>query len=159
MCIVLVVSSTFLGNWFSLKLTARCEDLLSVIESLQRIKTNICFGGFEISRVIALSFESKEKFRIFTETESNDNFHSWWVNCVSSLAKTTSLTKEDLNILLRFGANLGVTDTESQIANCELYLKMLEERLNTAKSLENKNARLYRILGFSLGCTVGLIVL
>ncbi|MBE6737202.1 MAG: hypothetical protein E7566_00900 [Ruminococcaceae bacterium] len=159
MCIVLVVSSTFLGNWFSLKLLRRCEDLFSIIESIQKIKTYINFGGYEICRVIALSFVSKEKFKAFTETEENENFLMWWEKCVTYISKTTALNKSDLELLNQFGENLGVTDIEGQISNCELYTKLFEERLNEAKLMENKNVRLYRILGFSLGCTVGLIVL
>ncbi len=159
LCFIVIISSTFLGNWFSLKLSRRCSDLFKIIEAINKIKTYIVFGGYEIRTVVEMSFNSKVNFSVFTSDVFEDDFNCWWNNCVKSLSKTTALNIEDRDLLMCFGANLGVTDIEGQISNCDLYIKIFEERLNDAKSMEKKNIKLYRTLGFSLGCTVSLIVL
>ena len=159
MCGVVLASSLFIGNWFSLKLLRRSSNLVSVIEVINRIRTYISFGGYEIMRVVAESFASAPDFSAFTDYETSDDFQEWWKNCVSELSTTTALNNNDKELMLRFGAGLGVTDIQGQLANCDLYIGLFSECLDKSKEMERKNVKLYRILGFSMGCMVTLIML
>ena len=160
MCILLILCGTFLGNWFSVRLTRRRENLFSLVEALNKIKTNIAFGGFEIRRVIADSFKSATGFEVLTDTdESCENFTQWWKNSVAKITANTALDTEDISLLLRFGETLGVTDTQGQMDNCDLYITLFSKRQKSAEKIENSNKRLYRVLGFSCGCTVTLVLL
>ena len=157
--VVLMLSSTFLGYWFALRLSRRSSDLLALTESLEKIKTHISFGSFEIARVICESFQNAENFEVFTDTTGSNDFYMWWKKCVSALSMCTALNKEDKRLLYRFGENLGVTDTEGQLSHCDLYIKLFNVQLKKAREAEEKNTKLYKILGFSLGCTIVLIIM
>lgn len=159
LCLILLLCATFLGYWFSLRLLRRSDNLFTLIECIDKMKNFISFGRYEIARVVSLSFENVEDFKAFTENDDDEEFFEWWRSCVATLNFSTALNKEDRELLLRFGENLGVTDVEGQISNCELYITLFKKCFDNAKEIENKNVRLYRILGFSLGSLIALIVL
>ena len=159
LCVVVVICATMVGNWFSIKISQRTKDLFTVVEILVKLKNYIAFDKSEIHRVVKESFASAYGFDDFGEVCDDLSFREWWNKSVEKLTFTTALNKEDLSLLLRFGEKLGVTDVDGQISNCDLYIKLFSERLENAKESENKNVRLYRVLGFSAGCTVSLVLL
>lgn len=160
LCIIVITCATMVGNWFSVKIVRRTKDLQTIVETLVKIKNYISFEQSEIHSVVCESFASACGF----ESMNNPcaellDFAQWWQEEVRNLCRTTALNKEDISLLARFGEKLGVTDLQGQISNCELYINLFSERLQGAKDNENKNVRLYRVLGFSAGCTVTLVVL
>lgn len=160
LCMSLVLSATLLGNCFSERLTNRRKSIASLIEALSRMKAYLSFGEYEVFRLVKESFSGVKVFDAFCvcdETEAD--FTSWWRNNVLSLDKSTGLTREDKELLLRFGENLGITDTDGQIAHLELYAQLFAENLACAKEAEKTKGKLYRVLGFSAGCALILIIL
>ncbi|MGN0453240.1 MAG: stage III sporulation protein AB [Ruminococcus sp.] len=161
LCLAFLSCTAFLGNSFSLRLKRRSKYLGAFIESLSRMKTLICFGGFDIKRVIEEAFSSSEELcSSFANPETfEEQLSSWWDKCVDSLPKSSGLNPEDRDIIKRFGAGLGISDVEGQIQNCELYSDLIRERLNLSKADEATKCRLYQILGVSLGSLVTLLIL
>ena len=66
----------------------------------------------------------------------------------------TNLTKEDIHILLMLSKMLGQTDLEGQISQIEITENFLEKQITEAEQEKNKNEKLYR----KLGTTIGLII-
>ena len=160
LCLIVVICATMLGNWFSAKVVRRTKELLTIVETLIKIKNYISFEQSEIRRIVCESFASAQGFENLKNCdEENQDFLLWWQNEVQKLSTTAALNKEDILLLMRFGEKLGVTDMQGQILNCELYIRLFSERLQGAKDSEYKNVRLYRVLGFSAGCTVTLVLL
>lgn len=73
-------------------------------------------------------------------TESNNNF-----------------TNEDINIIKGLGNLLGKTDLEGQLMQIELTTKLLEEKIKEATNLQNKNTKLYKTLGTTIGLAIMII--
>ncbi|MBQ4105372.1 MAG: stage III sporulation protein AB [Clostridia bacterium] len=158
--IIVILCSTLLGNWFSTRLEARRQSLSTIIVAITKMKSLISFGGFEISRVVNESFESAQGFECFCRELTDDvGFTDFFNSCVDEINIVCALSKEDKALLKRFGEGLGVSDTEGQISNCELYRELLSEKLAEAKDAVDKKSKLYRVLGFSMGCAVALMVL
>lgn len=158
--LILIGSATFVGNHFSSRLESRRRTLSLLVESIKKMKTLICFGGYEVYRVIALSFENAKFFDAFcSQPRSEMEFFDWWNECVDNIENKCGLNKEDKTLLKRFAEGIGVTDIEGQIANCELYSELFSERLSSSKETEKNKAQLYRVLGFSVGCAVVLLML
>ena len=157
---VLVISATLLGCSFSQNLINRRKSLQMLIEVIRKMKTYIGFSTREIESVVTECFCNVKGFECFTRGTEKDNetFLMWWKECVNSLDSSTGLDKNDRELLVRFSEEMGVSDVEGQISNCELYEELFTEQLNFAKEAESKKCRLYKILGFSLGCAVTLIV-
>lgn len=159
LCLVLVISSTLLGNWFSERLISRRNTLELMINSLTKMKTLISFGGYEIHHVVQDSFIGFPDFiKEFDTSENCLNFAEFWNKCVDSIPDRYGLTSDDKKILRNFAEGLGVSDTDGQLSNCNLYCDLLREQLEKAKEKEKNSGKLYRVLGFSLGCVVTLMI-
>lgn len=158
-CIVLIVCTTLLGNWFALRLRHRSDYLRKMLIAIKRMKTLICFGGYEIERVITDAFSGVDEYSVFSETATQKELSVWWSEQIDKIDKNSGLSIEDRSVMKRFSDGLGVSDIEGQISNCELYSGLIEERLRLSEEDELKKSRLYRVLGFSLGAILALLFL
>lgn len=156
---VLIVATTLYGFIFSHKLTIRRRALEAIVDSIVRMKSYIAFGGYEISRVIKSSFGISKGFDSFDYTSLDaDNFPTLWNKLVNSVSGELCLNNEDKELLIKFSERIGVTDTDGQLANCDLYCELFKERTMDAKEKEKASGRLYKILGFSFGCVITLMI-
>ena len=156
---ILIISASLIGNSFSQKLVNRRRTLTSIVEAISRIKTLICFGGADVFSVIKESFCTDEFPLIDVKTlESSADYDVAFKKCVDKISSSFSLTKADKQLLAQFGCQLGTTDITGQIAHTELYAELFSERLSKVKEQENSKSKLYRVLGFSLGCAASLLI-
>ncbi len=153
LCGILVFSATLLGNWFSQRLFRRTRYLQGMLEGINRMKTNVCFGNLDVFRAVGDSFPA---FRDNSCEETSAE--EYWASLIDSIPKSSGLSKADREVLKGFGRNLGVTDTEGQLNNCELYSGLVLERIKISKEEEASKSRLYRVLGFSLGFAITLLI-
>lgn len=159
LCVVVVLCSTLIGNWFASRLKSRRHSLLILIEGISRMKNHFSFSGFDVFRVVAESFCGFQYFEKFTDYNGSEDFQLWWKNRVEALPTECGLNQEDKRLLIRFSDCLGVTDVEGQISNCDFYTDVFSQRLKAADATEYKNSRLYKTLGFSLGCILILVLM
>lgn len=157
--LILIVSASFIGNTFSLKLTNRRKTLSSIVAAISRIKTLICFGGMDTRRVVEECLCTEEFPLIYADDLSlESSYDKAFEKSVSKISSSFSLTKGDKELLAQFGSQLGSTDVTGQIAHAELYAQLFTERLNFVKEQENAKSKLYRVLGFSFGCAISLLI-
>lgn len=156
---IIILCSTFIGYSFSLKLTNRRKTLNSIVSAISRMKTLICFGSFEISRVVNDCFASEE-FNLISinEIAPDTSYNEAFSVSVRNINKKYSLSDSDKDLLVSFGSELGTTDISGQLSHAELYQNLFSERLSDAKEQENVKSRLYKVLGFSLGCAISLLI-
>lgn len=157
--IVIITVSFLVGNTFSVRLINRRKTLSGIVAAICRMKTMICFGGADTRTVVeeCLCGEAFPLISIeaFNGTEAYDKAFEKGVN---SIAGSFSLAKEDKELLLQFGTLLGSTDVTGQIAHTGMYTELFGERLNVVKEQESAKSKLYRVLGFSLGCIISLLI-
>ena len=80
-----------------------------------------------------------------------------WENAVQT--SETNLTNEDLHILLMLSKMLGQTDVEGQISQIEITENFLEKQIKEAQQEKNKNEKLYRKLGTTIGLAIVIILI
>ncbi len=78
-----------------------------------------------------------------------------WAAAVASCR--APLSADDRAMLTEFGAGLGATDLQGQLAHCALYAARAAERRDEARAAQRRKARLYPMLGAAAG--LGLILL
>jgi len=156
---VLILSSALIGNSFSQKLINRRKTLTSLVGAISRIKTLICFGGEDISLIIKKCL-CTEDFPLMNASVFDEykEFDKSFLKGVKSINTKFSLTNSDKELLMQFGSLLGTTDIQGQIAHTELYSCLFTEKLNKVKEQESSKTNLYRVLGFSLGCVISLLI-
>lgn len=157
--LILVILTTLVGYSFSLRLHNRKEVLLSLVESFEKMKNLISFSGYDIDRVILLSFSGVPGFDFDSSESSAKSLSERWEESVKSFIREAKLRTCDEEVLLRFGERLGVTDTEGQLNNCELYIGLLKELHISAKEEVENKSKLLRVMGFSSGALIALLIL
>ena len=80
-----------------------------------------------------------------------------WENAVQK--SDTNLTKEDIQVLLMLSKMLGQTDLEGQISQIEITENFLEKQITEAEQEKNKNEKLYRKLGTTIGLIIVIILI
>lgn len=80
-----------------------------------------------------------------------------WEQAVNT--SETNLTKEDTNVLLMLSKMLGQTDVEGQISQIEITETFLEKQIAEAVEEKNKNEKLYRKLGTTIGLAIVIILI
>ncbi len=157
--LVLIISSSLIGNSFSVKLSNRRKTLSLILSAISRIKTLICFGGMDIFRIVEECFCTSD-FPLMERDLfcNNSDYNKAFDESVSKISRNFSLAKSDKELLSQFGSNLGSTDVTGQVAHTELYAQLFAERLSLVKEQEDAKSKLYRVLGFSLGCAISLLI-
>lgn len=160
LCILIVITATLTGNSFSQRLTNRSKSLREILAAINTMKSLITFSGMDINQVVIDSFGKTALGNNFLLRQNEDeNFNTRWRNTVSAIDKTSGLNKDDKSLLLSMGEGLGVTDITGQLAHLDLYAQLFAQCLSSAQEIEKEKGKLYRVLGFSLGCAVLLVVM
>ena len=81
-------------------------------------------------------------------------FPQAWSKALGERAQLGPLRREDINLLLAFGSQLGTTDLL-----CRLYVQLFEERLTQAREWKSKYAKLYLSLGVLGGLLAWILFL
>ena len=70
---------------------------------------------------------------------------------------SNNFTNEDMNIIKGLSKLLGKTDLEGQLMQIELTTKLVDEQIIEATNLQNKNTKLYKTLGATVGLAIMII--
>lgn len=143
--LILLLSCMFIGQSMSAKLYRRKETL------------SLFYRNFQ-SAGVRLRYASDTVYDLFEDFafEKSEPFLPQWEKLLLDYQKV--LQKQDVSLLREFAYDLGNADTESEIRRLELYISILEERIGQAQTDIEKKARLYRVLGFTLGVTLAILI-
>ena len=154
LCIIIISATGLYGFVCSLKLTKRKKSIRYICDGIIRTKSLISFGGYEITRVIKDSFGDIKLLWDFSGDISDFFTDELFIR----VKKDLLLYEEDIEVFRGFTGILGVTNVEGQIANCDLYFDLMKKQLESAEEKEKSSGRLYKILGFSLGFVITLMI-
>ncbi len=91
-------------------------------------------------------------------SKQEKSFDEAWKSGVAAGTKGSGLKLKDKRLIEQFGAELGHTDIEGQIAHCEVTAKLLEEQIEQAKRRKKKKSKLFSMLGLFFGTGVALLI-
>ena len=151
---------SLMGFSVSYRLENRISKLEKIGVFLSDIKSRIQFTA-DCAADVFSSLNSTGNYTILpfvrdcaTKLQNGESFDLSWQYAVSQKNNILGLKKEDVAILLSFGAAFGVTDTAGQISNCEVHEKLIEAKLGLAK----KDFSLYSKPAKGIGVLAGLAV-
>lgn len=158
---VSAMSCVLLGFLKSRKLIIRQSSLEKTAEALKLMEIELSFDSPETKELLFRMCEKQElkKLPFFKECLKNCRqkpLAESWREAVSS-AFSLCLDREDEEILLALGENLGATDIDGQLS----LLRALEERaalrLNLARQKVKELSSLYKTLGILAG--IGIVII
>ncbi len=153
--LLFVISTTSAGFYLSRRMKRRSEFLDCFVTFLGALSTNIRYTQDDICSLITLSVP-KKLAGYFAE---KSDFRELWDSFMQSVIKEKILCEDDCNLLRDFGSGLGTTDLDGQLSHIELYRSLFTATLNNSTEEYKQKSKLYKILGFSFGAAVGVMLL
>lgn len=149
------------GMCASAKFKSRTKSLECAKELMGFIKNEIRYSSREYDDIIA-GAKSSKRFERLTFLKSSENIKNARcfaekMNIAIEKDSGSCLKPSDKQALAEFFCFAGTSDKEGQINNCLLCEQKLESNLFRAKSDEQKNEKLYRILFASLSAAVFIL--
>ena len=161
--ITLVFFITFLiGYLISKKYSNRVIELKELQIALDILENKIKFT-YEPLKDIFLQMKYMLKGNIselFTEISKHLENENAEIAFEKAVRKTKiNLEKEDIEILKNLSELLGKTDKEGQVSQIELAQTFLKSQINKAEKEEEKNSKLYKTLGATVGLAFVIILI
>lgn len=166
-CMLVVLSSTGMGFFFSNEMKCRIDDLRELRKLILLLRGDIRYGNTPLPEAInAIARRHKGSLAAFftkISTRLNElsglTFQEIWKDAVEKELVNTSLSKKDKMQLLSFGENLGYLDKEMQMNTLDLFLSQLDEETKELSKSVKEKAYLYNSLGIMAGIFISIIML
>ena len=160
----IVLASTGLGFLLSADLGRRVRELSQAQALMREIGTHMRYFSSPVMEMVG-KLSSREDFSALPflreceqRYEKCHNFDEAMAQALASRAQDMHMKKSDIDILASFFRGMGTTDTQGQIANCELHEVQLETALHAARERQKTHGRLYRTLGLLSGIMVCILL-
>ena len=164
---VIVLLSTLIGLELSKGFVLRTKELSALQGALSRLETEIVHYASRLpeamirigesigggtGELFCLTGHSLREKRQFEVGEA-------WSDSLEQLKEKLHLKPEELEILRRFGNQLGSSDKEGQVKFIKLTLMQLHEEELKARAIREKYEKMYRSLGLLGGIALAIILL
>lgn len=164
--IIIIGCSSLLGFIFANTYVERTKLLNALLSTIQMLETEIVYGATPLPILMEkVGSKSKAEIRkIFLSTadllnkNQGQTFEEVWYYSVIKETKDTSFSKEDVDLLLSLGKNLGISNSEDQMKHIRLVQEELKRYYELALIEQGKNVKLFKNLGFLLGITIVIIL-
>ncbi len=154
--------SAFIGILISKTYTTRVKQLAEIQRALNIFEEKIKFTYEPVPDVfLEISKTCKDEIKCIFENASNNmkvmTAGEAWEAALDS--SNTKLTKDDIETLKGLAKMLGKTDLDGQVSEIRLTKKFLETKIKEAEIEKNKNEKLYKTLGLTVGLTIVIVLI
>lgn len=165
--LLIVSGCTLVGNIYANSYGERVKLLSHLISTLQMLETEIVYGGTPLPlllpRVAAKSKTEISDILIdvsdILQQKDGDTFAEAWKRGVNLNSKKSAFHRDDLDLLIILGNNLGTSDRENQVKHIRLSMEDIRRNFEVAVAQQKKNAGLYKHLGLLAGITIVIILI
>lgn len=159
---VIFAACVGVGVNISLKYVNRVRELKAMVSALNVFEEKIKFTYAPIPEIFAEIGESFEDSigKIFAQTSENMKTMfagEAWEKAVDSV--DTNFTSDDLNVIKGLAKMLGKTDLDGQVSEIRLTKEFLNTKINEAEIEKNKNSKLYKTLGVTVGLGAVIVLI
>lgn len=166
-CMLVIISSTAIGFYFSNDMRCRIEDLRELRKLISLLRGDIRYANTPLPEAIsAIARRNKGNFeRFFANTctklheLSGLTFSDIWKEAVEKELMNTSLAKKDKFHLIQFGESLGYLDKDMQMNTLDLYISQLEDAITELSKTVKEKSYLYNTLGIMAGIFISIVML
>lgn len=166
-CIMILAASTGIGVIYGEGFKKRVKQLKEIQRCMYQLQNEIIYTHTPLPEAIlntACKSVSpvKDIFKDISqmlEKNSVDSVYEAFSHTLKARENTLNLKKEDTAALLDLSRTLGESDIEGQKKMFSLTLENIKEQIETSQILMNKNLKMCRSLGFSLGAVIVIILI
>ena len=91
--------------------------------------------------------------------ESGGVYRNNWIDAFEACGESFCLSPAQAEIVKAFGSHIGKSNEPMQMRNFEYCIKSMEAETAKQRALCEKNTKLYRTLGFTLGAMAALLLI
>lgn len=163
--LTIIGCSSLIGFIYANAFIDRTKLLGSLLSTLQMLETEILYSATPLPELLKkVAKKSKPEISNILLATSDTLykkegllFADVWEKAVEKETEYTSFTKEDIEILVTLGKNMGISDSKDQIKHIHLTMEEVKRSYEQSIVMQNKNVKLYRNLGILLGITIVII--
>lgn len=163
--LIIIGCSSLIGIIYANSFVERTKLLGNAVSTLQMLETEIVYSATPLPLLLQkVARKSKREIACILESASNKLkkkegllFTEAWGAAVEEETKGTAFTREDIELLLSLGNNLGISDSNDQVKHIRLAMEEMKRSYEMSILDQKKNVKLCRSLGFLMGITVVII--
>lgn len=162
MLLLILISAGILGKNISNKYIYRLKELQDMKNALNILKNKIKF-----------TYEPLPEIFEYIAKNSTPNISKIFVKSINKMKQKTAskaweeaveettynLNEEDKNAIKMLSKLLGMTDVEGQISQIDITENFLNNQIQNAEMERQKNEKLYKKLGITIGATIVIILI
>lgn len=156
------ISCTLVGMTFcereKLKLR-QCEAFLALFEYVKNQIHYFLAPTKQIYRGFTDPVLEKTGFLAMLCEESDGVYRNNWIDAFEACRENICLSPAQAEIVKTFGSHIGKSNEPMQTRNFEYCIKTMEAEVSKQRALCEKNTRLYRTLGFTVGAMAALLLI
>ncbi|HCW04957.1 MAG TPA: stage III sporulation protein AB [Clostridium sp.] len=164
--VLIVAASTFIGFMIAEFTRKRLLQLKELEGALIQLENEILYTRTALPEAcLYVSFKSKYPINTVFERVSNllqenrtDSVYDAFYKTLEENIEGLYVAKEDKDILLDLAKALGESDLEGHKKVFNLAEHNLKTRIQSLEGNVDKNIKMYRYLGFSLGAAVAILL-
>ena len=162
MLILVFISSSLIGRLISKKYIDRVEELKEIKNALNIFKSKIKFTYEPLQEIFKQISNMVNKnigniFKNAKDIMKEKTAAIAWEEAVEN--SNTNLKEEDLQVLKNLSKLLGISDIDGQISQIEVTESFIERQLREAEQEKQKNVKLYKMLGNTIGLAIVIILI
>lgn len=159
---IIFSTSSAIGIVISRKYSNRVQNLKEIKSALNIFETKIKFTYEPIPEIFKeISQNTYKSVSEVFEAASNKmkemSAGNAWNEAIDN--SNIEITKEDKNVLKGLSKLLGKTNIEGQISEIKLTTKFLDKQIETAERQKEKNEKLYKTLGMTIGLAIVILLI
>ncbi len=165
-CVLVIISTTGMGLFFSGELKSRLEDLKELKKIIILLRGDIRYARTPLPEAIgSIGRRHEGSYKTFLENVSlslhelsGQTFAQVWKRAVEEDLQETSLVKKDKLDLIQFGENIGYLDKDMQMNTLDLYITQLEAEIIELTGNLKEKTYLYNTLGLMAGIFISIVL-
>lgn len=166
-CSMILGGTTAVGFLYGETFKKRVQQLNELERVIMQLQNEITYVYTPLPEAfMKIAQKSREPVNHILEDASEflisnnvDNVYEAFKKALIKNRDKLYLNEDDINILLDLTKNIGESDVYSQSNIFNLTLTNIKKQIKGAELIKNKNLKMYRYLGFSLGAVLVIILL
>ena len=162
MLLFLFLLASLLGMILSKKYTYRLQELCDMQNALNILKNKIKFTYEPLNEIFEYISKNSIKnisniFKTASEKMKENTASKAWEEAVEK--SDNNLKEDDKKVIKMLSKLLGITDVDGQISQIEITENFLKNQIQDAEIEKQKNEKLYKKLGFTIGAVIVIMLI